>query len=173
MPLPPSQPAAPQRVTNAFAQFAQSIAAKERIAVPELDYHIAASAALPDGAVATLWVATAQSARSRCYHVDVTSDAGHSATGTGACAQPDGRVSLNRAGSLVVGSVGSNPATSVRVTTPHGTVTLPVTAGYFLVPPDLTVDPDTSHHLALLDSTGSVTAEAAELTAPGSIVPSR
>jgi hypothetical protein len=167
----PSQPATPGRVAEAFAQFAQSIAAKERIAVPELDCRVAASAALPDGAVATLWVATAQSARSRCYHVDVTADAGHSATGTGACTVPDERISLNRAGSLVVGSVGSNPAASVRVTTQQGTATLPVTAGYFLVPPDLTAEPDARHDLALMDSAGAVTAEATELAAPGATLP--
>jgi hypothetical protein len=161
----------PARVAKAFARFAQAIAAKESIPAPTLDYRAAASAHLPDGALATLWVGTAEGVRSRCYHLDVAATDSQSTTGYGACGGPDNLVSLGRAGSLVVGSVGTRPVDTVRVTTPHGTATLEVTAGYFLVPPHLTPEHDVRHTVTLLRSTGAILGQVTDLPAPGSANP--
>lgn len=173
MATPSSIQPVPARVTDAFAQFAQAVAAKESIPTPTLDYRAAASAHLPDGALATLWVGTAESARTRCYHLDVAATDGQSATGTGACQGPDNHVSLDRAGSLVVGSVGTHPVDTVRVTTPHGTATVEVTAGYFLIPPHLTPEHDVRHTVTLLRPTGAILGQVTDLPAPGSAVPAK
>jgi hypothetical protein len=160
-------------VTEAFARFAVAIAAKEHISHPQLDHRVAASAGLPDGAVATLWVASSTTARSRCYHLDVTAPDGYSANGSGACQAPDEKVTLNRAGVLIVGSVGTQPATSVRVSGRSGIATLPVTAGYFLVPPTLSPGLDESYSVTLVGSDGTMLGEVADLHAPGGAVPTR
>ena len=171
MTSPSSAQPVPARVTEAFARFAQAIAAKERIAVPALDYRAAATAYLPDGALVTLWVGTAEGIRSRCYHVDVAATDGQSTVGHGACGGAENLVSLGRAGSLVVGSVGTYPADTVRVTTPYGTATVDVTAGYFLIPPHLTPEHDVRHTMILLRSTGALLGQVTDLPAPGSAVP--
>lgn len=163
----------PARITEAFARFAQAIAAKESIPAPALHYRAAASTYLSDGSVATLWVGMAEGVKSRCYHLDVAATDGKSTTGTGGCSGPSDRVSLGRSGSLVFGSVGTHPADTVRITTPHGNATLQVTAGYFLVPPHLSAEPDVRHTVTLLRSTGTVIGQVTDLPAPGSAVPAK
>lgn len=121
--------------------------------------------------MATLWVGTAEGVKSRCYHLDVAETDGKSTTGVGGCSGPSNYVTLGRSGSLVVGSVGTHPADTVRVTTPHGTATLQVTAGYFLIPPHLTAEHDVRHAVTLLRSTGTVLGQVTDLAAPGSAVP--
>ena len=98
---------------------------------------------------------------------------GQSAAGHGACGVPDNHVSLSRAGSLVVGSVGIHAADTVRLTTSHGTATRQVTADYFLIPPHLTAEHDLRYTVTLLRSTGTVLSQITDLPAPGSAVPAR
>src|SRR5581483_1706236 len=161
------------RITEAFARFAQAIAAKESVPIPALHYRAAASEHLPDGTLVTLWVGAVEGVKSRCFHVDVAPVDGQSATGHGACGAPDNHVSLSRAGSLVVGSVGIHRADTVRVTTPHGTTTLDVTAGYFLIPPHLSPEHDVRHTVTLLRSNGTVLGQISGVPAPGSAVPAK
>lgn len=163
----------PARITEAFERFAESIALKEGISVPVLDYRAAATEQLPDGVVVTLWVGTADGVRSRCYHVDVAAADGTTTTGHGGCGIGGNAVSLGRAGSLVVGSVGTLPVDTVRVTTPHGTAALDVTAGYFLIPPRLAPEHDVRHTVILIGSTGAVLGQVTDLLAPGSAVPAQ
>lgn len=172
MTSPSSIQPVPGRITEAFARFAQAIAAKESIPIPTLHYRAAASERLPDGALVTLWVGTGEGVKSHCFHVDVAAADGQSTTGHGACGVPDNYVSLSRAGSLVVGSVGIHRADSVRVTTLHGTATLEVTAGYFLISPHLTPD-NTRHAVTLLRSDGTVLGQITDMPAPGSAVPAK
>ncbi len=171
MTSPSSIQPVPARITEAFARFVQAITAKESIPTPTLHYRAAASERLPDGALVTLWVGAADGVRSRCFHVDVAAADGQSATGHGACGAPDNHVSLSRAGSLVVGSVGLHGADTVRVTTLHGTAALEVAAGYFLIPPHLTPGHDMRHTITLLRSTGTVLGHVVDLPAPGSTTP--
>ncbi len=173
MPSPSSTGPVPARITEAFARFAQAIAAKENIPTPALHYRAAASEHLPDGALVTLWVGTAEGVKSRFFHVDVAAADGQSATGHGACGVPDNHVSLSRAGSLVVGSVGTYAADTVRVSTSHGTATLQVTDGYFLIPPHLAAEHDLRHTVTLLRSTGTILGQITDLPAPGTAVPAR
>jgi len=173
MTSPSSIQPVPGRITEAFARFAQAIAAKESIPTPTLHYRAAASERLPDGALVTLWVGAAEGVKSRCFHVDVAAADGQSATGHGACGAPDNHVSLSRAGSLVVGSVGIHRADTVRVTTLHGTATLQVTAGYFLIPPHLSPEHDVRHTVTLLRSNGTVLGQITDVSAPGSVVPAK
>ena len=173
MPSPSSTGPVPARITEAFERFAQAIAAKESIPTPALHYRAAASEHLPDGAQVTLWVGTAEGIKSRCFHVDVAAADGQSATGYGACGFSDNHVSLSRAGSLVVGSVGTYPADTVRVSTSHGTAIVQVTIGYFLIPPHLTAEDDLRHTVTLLRSTGTILGQITDLPAPGSAVPAR
>lgn len=173
MTSPLSTQPVPARITEAFARFAQAIAAKESIPTPAWHYRAAASEHLPDGALVTLWVGAAEGVKSRCFHVDVAAADGQSATGHGACGAPDNHVSLSRAGSLVVGSVGIHRADTVRVTTSHGTATLQVTADYFLIPPHLSPEHDVRHTVALLRSTGTVLGQVTGLPVPGSAVPAK
>ncbi len=173
MTSPLSAQPVPSRIAEAFARFAQDIAAKERIPVPTLDYRAAATAHLPDGALVTLWVGTAEGIKSRCYHLDVAATDSLSTNGHGACGWAKSLVSLNRAGSLVVGSVGTYPADTVRVTNQHGTATLDVTFGYFLIPPHLTPEHDVRHTVILLRSAGGVLGQVTDLSAPGSAVPTK
>ncbi|WP_034264089.1 hypothetical protein [Actinospica robiniae] len=168
MTIPPSPPPASHRVTEAFAGFAQSTAAKEGIAPPTFSYQAAASASLPDGAIATLWVGTAEGVRSRCYHVDVIGPDGQSAAGFGACAAPGNHISLGRAGSLVIGSVGTHTAASVRVVTEHGEAVVPVTEGYFMVPPHLTSNHRVLHAVHMIGPAGEHLGAVSDLIAPGS-----
>jgi hypothetical protein len=170
---PSSMQPLPARVAEAFARFAQAIAAKEGIPAPVLDCRAAAHAQLPDGAVATLWVGASKHARSRCYHLEVSSPGSDQATGTGACSAPDNHVSLGRTGSIVVGSVGMHPAATVCITTARGAATVETAAGYFLVPPHLTLDRDTLHTVTLIHSTGTVLGQVTDLPAPGSDTPVR
>jgi type 1 fimbria pilin len=173
MTSPSSTPPIPARISEAFAQFAQHIAAKESIPAPTLHCRVAASERLPDGSVATLWVGTADGVKSRCYHLDVAAADGKSATGIGGCSGPGNYVTLGRSGSLVFGSVGTHPADTVRVTTPHGTATLQLTAGYFLVPPHLSAEHDVRTTVTLLGSTGTVLDQVTDLPAPGRAVPAK
>jgi len=169
MTSPSSIQPVPARITEAFARFAQAISAKESVPAPALHYRAAASERLSDGSVATLWVGTAEGVKSRCYHLDVAETDGKSTTGVGGCSGPSNHVTLFRSGSLVFGSVGTHPADTVRVTTPHGTATLQVTASYFLIPPHLTPD-DVRHTVALLQSNGTVLGQITDMPAPGSAI---
>ena len=160
----------PARVTEVFARFAQDIAAKEAIPTPTLQCRAAATEELSDGAPVTLWVA--EHTRSRCYHVDMTREGGERKAGAGACGEPGDRVSLSRNGTVVVGSVGTYPAESVNVTTPHGEAILKVTAGYFLIPPYLSPETDVRHSLTLIGSAGNIIGRVTNLPAPGRANPS-
>ena len=173
MTSPSSIQPTPARITEAFARFAQHIAAKESITAPALNYRAAASERLSDGSVATLWVGTAEGVKSRCYHLDVAETDGKSTTGVGGCSGPSNYVTLGRSGSLVFGSVGTQPVDTVRVTTLHGTATLEVTAGYFLVPPHLSPEHDVRHTVILLRSNGTILGQVTDLPAPGRAVPTK
>lgn len=173
MTSPSSTQPTPARITEAFARFAQHIATKESIPAPALHYRAAASERLSDGSVATLWVGTAEGVKSRCYHLDVAATDGKSTTGTGGCSGPSNYVALRRSGSLVVGSVDTHPVDTVRVTTPHGTATLQVTAGYFLIPSHLSPEHDVRHTVTLLGSTGTILGQVTDLPAPGRAVPAK
>jgi hypothetical protein len=171
MTSPSNSQTAPEHVVEAFARHAQAIAAKEHIPEPCLDYHVADSASLTDGATATLWVATAEAVRSTCYHVAVTAPNTQRTTGFGACTAPGEQLSLDRAGSIVVGSVGKNPAATVKLTTVHGSATVSVDTGYFLVPPALTPDRGVLHAAQMLGAAGQEIGHVTDLPAPGSAQP--
>ena len=162
----------PGHVAEAFARYARFIALKAHTSVPHLDYHVAASVTLPNGATATLWVATAETTGATCYHLDVSRPGTGSATGSGACGTPDDRLSLDRAGALVIGSVGRHPAAAVRITTVHGRATADVDTGYFLIPPALTPQPGVLHTVQMLGPAGETIGHVTGLPAPGSAPPS-
>jgi hypothetical protein len=155
----------PARVNEIFARFAQDIAAKDAIPTPALHLRAAATEELSDGSQATLWVA--EHTKSRCYHVDVERAGGEHRTGAGACGEPGERVWLSRTGAIVVGSVGTCPAETVSVTTPHGEAILTVNAGYFLIPPHLTPATGVRHTLILIGAAGEILGKVANLPAPG------
>lgn len=163
-------PAAPERVRDAFARFAGSIARKEGIPLPRIRCREAASAAFPDGSVATLWVGTAEGARSACYHVDVSTPDGQHSAGFGSCQLPGNSVDLARHGTLVIGSTGMRAAVSAQVSTRLGEARVPVASGHFMVPPELAPDASVELTIRLLDAHGTPVGEVTGMTAPGSSV---
>ncbi|HEV2635000.1 MAG TPA: hypothetical protein VGX23_07620 [Actinocrinis sp.] len=155
----------PARVTEVFARFAQDIAAKEAIPTPTLLCRAAATEELPDGSPVTLWVA--EHTKSRCYLVETVRPDGERRTVASFCGEPGDRVSLSRAGTIVIGSVGVYPAESVNVTTPHGEAILTVAAGYFLIPPHLSPETDVRHSVTLTGAAGNILGRVVNLPAPG------
>ncbi len=103
--------------------------------------------------------------------MDVIGPDGQSAAGFGACAEPGNHISLGRAGSLVIGSVGTHIAASVRVVTEQCEAVATVTDGYFMVPPHLTPNPHVLHAVHMIGTDGEHLGAVTELTAPGSALP--
>ncbi len=178
-----SSSGAPDRVAEAFARFGRLITDKEGIPAPdlELSFRAVARDRMAGGALATLWVGGSERVRSTFYHVDVASPDGVTSTGFGACsvAGASGKVSLGRAGSIVVGSVDTHLAHAAAVTTRYGTVTVTVAvavtaaavgaaSGYFLVPSRLNPGGDVMHAITLIGDDGAVLGSVTGLPAPGS-----
>jgi len=174
---PQQQPGRDERVAKYFTNTAKDIATKENISAAPVTYLPAGQQIAKDGTEFSLWVSDPSDPtkiRSHCYYLDEQQPDG-GAGGYGGCGALDGRdISLGGDSKLAVGSIGEWDAASVRITGNGTTETIPITAGYFLVPLTFTVDVDEPLTLTLIDKSGAELGTVTGLTPPGSaeLVPS-
>jgi hypothetical protein len=172
-PVPIATTTEAERVAAAFDVLSKGAQLKDGLPPMKLNPKLAARSLLPDGAKVALWVASAPArpALSRCFYLDFSSSKSKSTTGTSSCGGPTEQISLNRLGSLVIGDIGSWPATRVLVAIPGSFVDLPVTESYFLVPSSLAGNPSDNFRVTLLDAIRDPFAVVDNLSAPGSGAP--
>lgn len=90
------------------------------------------------------------------------------ASGLGGCGARDEKVSVNRYGEVLFGSVGSWPAAQIRLTSGGMDVTVNIIHGYFL-----TIGPGTGSYRLTLSGAGQEQLGVIDhLAPPGSAVPS-
>jgi hypothetical protein len=171
--MPIVTPTEGQRVAQAFTQLSAGAQLKDGLPPAKLTPRLAARTSLPNGGEASLWVATnlSQRALGHCYFLEITSDKSKATSGTSNCDGPPEEVTLNRFGSIVLGSVGSWPATRVLVGHTGVYVELPVTESYFLVPSAYTGGTSEKFKVTLLDAVRTPFAVVSDLSAPGSGTP--
>lgn len=163
-----------ERVAKYFANTAKDVAIKENIPAGSVRYLSAGEQTAADGTELSLWVSDPSdpiATRSRCFYLDEQQRDG-SGGGYGGCGALEGRdISLNGDTNYAVGSIGEWDAVSVRITGKGATETIPITAGYFLVPLLFTADVDVPLTLTLLDESGAELGTVTGLTPPGSAEP--
>ena len=162
-----------ERVTSAFDVLAKGAQLKDGLAPMKLTPKLASRSLLPNGVRGALWVAAepTRPALNHCFYLEFTSSKSSGTTSTSSCGGPTESISLNRIGLVVIGDVGSWPATRVLIAIPGSSVDLPVTKGYFLVPSTLTTNQSQTFKITLLDAVRSPFAVVRNLSATGSGVP--
>lgn len=161
------------RVNAAFAGDAEAIQQKEGVPSAPTAHRLVGTAELADRTQVSLWVSDPGAdtgIRSSCWYLDVETPS-RGAGGTGSCGMPTTTVVLNRQDEIVIGSVGTWKAPSVRVETPVATAELPVTGSYFLVPPSVAGTAQSTFTITLLDASAQPIGVVRGLTAPGTATP--
>lgn len=124
------------------------IAEKEGRTAVRADHLLAGRDKLADGSTVTLWVTDPRAnpgIRSRCFHLDLGSG------GVGGCGGgPGNTVTLNELSGVMVGSVGSWPASVVRLSAGEVSADMAVVGGYFLVPSRVAVTATAGISITLL-----------------------
>jgi hypothetical protein len=145
-----------ERVTSAFDVLAQGAQLKDGRAPMKLTPKLASRSLFPNGVNVALWVAgePTRPALDHCFYLEFTSIKSSGTTSTSSCGGPTESISLNRIGSVVIGDVGSWPATRVLIAIPGSSIDLPVTKGYFLVPSALAVNSSEKIEVTLFDQWG-------------------
>jgi hypothetical protein len=169
-PLPVVKTTEAQRVAQAFTQLSVGAKLKDGLPPIKLTPKLATRTSLPNGGNVSLWVASNMSrpALGRCYYLEFTSNKSRATSGQSSCGGATEQISLNRFGSVVLGDVGSWPATRVLVAITGNYVDLPVTKSYFLVPSAYTSGTSEKFRVTLLDAVRMPFAAISDLSAPGS-----
>ncbi|OIQ76735.1 hypothetical protein GALL_415790 [mine drainage metagenome] len=163
------------RVQKAFKQMSADVAQKQSLSALAFVPVPVGSTSLADGSRTSLWVTNPDplGVRSYCFYVDVTKGRSASGYSESACGEPGKEVTLERTdiGSSVIGYVGLWPASFVFVTVNGATTRLPITLGYFLLPGKLSMNPNTSFTITLMDKANRSLGTVSALVAPGGATP--
>jgi hypothetical protein len=165
----PMASAESKRVLQGFQQMSLTVSSKEGFSTPWLVPTHVGRASYPDGSKASLWVPkpSPQGNRSNCFYLDERRNGGASGFSDSSCAVQTSPVILERQGSIVVGFVSMARATQASVSVLDLTFKVPITYGYFLVPGDLSVDPNAKFTITFSEPTGSA-CKVTDVLAPGS-----
>ena len=161
------------RVQQAFQRMSVDVAQKDGVTSVKLTPVRAGGASFPDGTTASLWVTgpTPSGIHSRCFYVDITVNGSISTFGHSGCGGPGRNVSLSRDGSIVIGDVETWPARTVQLSVNGITAQPPVTSGYFIVPGELSINPNAKFTIELMDGVGKSLGTVTDLLASGSATP--
>jgi hypothetical protein len=158
-----------KRVQQAFEQMSTTVSNKEGVPTPWIIPRHVGAASYPDGSKASLWVPmpSPQGVRSNCFYVDEPNKDGASGFSDSSCVVQKSPVILERQRSIVVGFVNMARASQASVSVLDLTFKVPITYGYFLVPGDLSVDPNAKFTITFSEPTGSA-CKVTDVLAPGS-----
>lgn len=147
---------------------------------PVIGHMLVAEDRLANGTIRSLWATVPTEAyRSRCHYLDMqASDGTYSGFSSCGGGPASGATTVSLGGTVehVVGDTGTWAATQVRITAGHLVQTVPVAAGYVLVPEQFTTAAGEPLTLTLLGADGSVIGVVRDLTPLGSgavVVPGR
>ncbi|MFI6759833.1 hypothetical protein ACIBF5_11930 [Micromonospora sp. NPDC050417] len=161
------------RVDQAFQRYADGVREKEGVSAAPTQHLLAGSDQLANGTRISLWVTDPVASghlRARCYYLDLE-DHGGWVSGFGGCGGTDDQVTVNRNSEIVFGTVGTWPATLVRISRGGPPTEVTVTGGWFLVPHALSGPTAASYAIVLIGADGATIGTVRDLTPPASVTP--
>ncbi|RKR86137.1 hypothetical protein BDK92_0359 [Micromonospora pisi] len=161
------------RVDQAFQRYADGVREKEGVSEPPTQHLLAGTDQLPNGTRISLWVTdpvASDHLRARCYYLDLE-DHGGWVSGFGGCGGADDQVTVNRNSEIVFGTVGTWPATMVRITRGGPPTEVTVTGGWFLVPHAVSEPTAAGYAIVLVGADGATLGTVRDLTPPASVTP--